>query len=322
MPKTTRNNEGTGRYQWTPELVEENIKRFHKYKSEGTLGNNGPKMPGNETLFSPDRWKAMLENMAKTAPKAAQKFTDATNMKVGQSTAEASKAKDHEEFVVEDRRKDFKELTLDGAVPPFGSSITDSLPTKGMLKTPTSQPTGPGSLAIGQQEVIDAEKEKAMAAVDARKAAKDKAILDEKIQRKKDKEEADRRRAAQDKIIGAKDKLSDILTSYDAVDKLEKQQAAKEKQALEAKRVAQEENSALELALNEAGLAQMAMEAEADKRDNPMSTLTDKEKGDWEVKTLEDKGTGRKATDLLMKETGLDEGKAKALYGKLKGLCN
>jgi len=327
-----RNNEGTGRYTWTPELVKENIARFHKYKAEGTLGNNGPKMPGNATLFSPDRWKAMLENMAKTAPKAAKKFSDATNMKTGQSTKEVSKISDHEEFVVD---KNEMVITEQGA----------GLPSKGMMAKSTDDgtemPADGSFLSIERaQQTRDAN----VQAIKANKIAKDKALLEEQIQRKKDKEAAARRTAAQGKISGVKDKLADILTNYSAVDKLESQRAkaaevaAKKKEELNSKMMDEEmagitsqfvdldeeySNTKLEAALKGADSARVTMEAGADKRDNPMSTLTDKEKGDFEFKTLEPKDkSGQAAITLLMQETGLDGGKATALMSKLKGLCN
>jgi hypothetical protein len=280
-------------------------------------------MPGNETLFSPDRWKAMLELMAETAPKAAQKFSDATNMKVGQSTAEASKVKDHEEFVV-----DKNELKI--------TDVVDKLPTQGMLSPTDDGTVMPADGSFLSKDRAQKTRDANVSAIKQKYAKINEAILEEKSQRKKEKEEADRRAKATEKLAPARENLANILTSYDAVDKLEKQQAAKlakEKQALEAKKVAQEKeaDSALELALSEAGLGQMTMEAEADrvsmeadadKRDNPMSTLTDKEKGDFEFKNLEPKDkSGQAGITLLMQETGLDGGAATALMSKLKGLC-
>jgi len=346
---TKRNDAGIGRYQWTPELVQENIRRFHKFKSEGTLGNNGPKMPGNSTLFSPDRWKAMLEDMNRRAPKAAKKFSDATNMKVGQSTKEASKKKDFEEFVV-----DKNEMKI--------TKVGEGLPAKGMLKTvkdskggahllSAAQPKRPGPEVTNQNDAQTAINKEAIA------AKYDKVRFDNleaELQRKKAKKSAEIRGAAQEKISGVKDKLSDILTNYSSVDKLESQKAkaaevaakrqadlqakaAKEQEALQSKMMDSEivditkefadldeeySNDRLEAALKGADDERKSMEAGADLRDNPMLSLTDKEKGDFEFKALEPKDkSGQAGITLIMQETGLDGGKATALMGKLKGLC-
>jgi len=344
MSKTTRNNEGIGRYQWTPELVEENITRFHKYKSEGTLGNNGPKMPGNQTLFSPDRWKAMLENMAKTAPKAAKTFSAATNMKVGQSTKEASKVSESEEFVVEKNDPRWYDLeTGEPTNPAYGSE----LPTKGMLMT-EADTSGTKHPYTHAQDTKSAEKKDLNTnKIDAQTAINKDAIKKrtpvKQLQIQRDKEQAKRDFNAEIKFSSLADKFVEIASSYDSVGKLQEQQAkateaaAKKREELDSKLMDDElagitsqfvdldeeySNDRLEAALKGADEDRVSMEADADKRDNPYSTLTDKEKGDWEMKTLEPKdksGTG--AISMIISETGLDANKASALYGKLKGLC-
>jgi hypothetical protein len=328
---TKRNDKGTGRYQWTDDLLKENIKRFHEFKSKGTLGNNGPKMPGSATLFSPDRWKAMLEDMAKNAPKKAKQFTDATNMKVGQSTKEASVEKDFEEFVV-----DKNELKI--------TDVVDKLPTQGMLSPTDDGTVMPADGSFLSKERAQKTRDANVSAIKAKYAKQNFDRLDAEIQRKRDKEEAERRRVAQGKISGVKDKLSDILTNYSSVDKLEAQKAkavevaAKKQEELKSKMMDNEivditkqfvdldeeySNDRLEAELKGASGAQDKMEAAADIRDNPMMNLSDKEKGDFEFKALEPKDkSGTAGISMIISETGLDAKKATELFGKLKGLCN
>jgi hypothetical protein len=273
----------------------------------------------------------MLENMAKNAPKKAKQFSDATNMKVGQSTKEASVEKDFEEFVV-----DKNELKI--------TDVVDKLPTQGMLSPTDDGTVMPADGSFLSKERAQKTRDANVSAIKAKYAKQNFDRLDAEIQRKRDKEEAERRRVAQGKISGVKDKLSDILTNYSSVDKLEAQKAkavevaAKKQEELKSKMMDNEivditkqfvdldeeySNDRLEAELKGASGAQDKMEAAADIRDNPMMNLSDKEKGDFEFKALEPKDkSGTAGISMIISETGLDAKKATELFGKLKGLCN
>jgi len=343
-----QNNKGTGRYQITDELVNKNIERFHEFKSAGTLGNNGPIMPGNSTSFSPDRWKEFIDLLAEQAPKKLKKFEDATGAKAGQTTKQMSVTKDHEEFVVD--KPDMK--VYDDETGELVYSDSPDLPTKGMMSDAKEE-----GVKWDKPNYKFSEPFTGLSIENARKTmeANKKAIKEKYAKANEAQLIAKAKAKKQDiELGGVKERLSDILTTYDAEEKLAKQQEAKRKEAeklakeqaalnkeLESKMADAEadqemmeaefdfatlddafDDSILEGKLNKASKEQDDMEAMADLRENPMSAMSDEEKGDWEIKKLEPKDkSGTAGISMIIEETGLDAKKATALYGKLKSLC-
>jgi|JYMV01.1.fsa_nt_gi hypothetical protein len=388
-----RNSEGTGRYYGTAKdpNLQENIRRFNEYKTDGTLGNKGPISSGGGTSFATDRWKTFLDKLNAAQ---AKEFTKQTGLKKGQSTKDFVKKQtegseldtqlenaetdrevmemgaelDEEDFIEplsipiefpwqdENTGKYYdggsgKEVTKDGKVIKGGGTWTDTIggihSTKDNTKLDLLKETSSG---------LRKDKWRTSGGQNVDSRAERVATIKDKYQ-KADAEQLQAKAKAmkQDIQLGdMKERLSDILTTYDAEEKLIQQQ---DKKREEAEKLAKEkadldkelekkiddaddeqqmmeadadfntlddvfDDAELDVKLSEASKSQANMEVESDKRNNPMSTLTDKEKGDFEFKTLEPKDkSGTAGISIIIAETGLDAKKATELFGKLKNLC-